>query len=85
MKTRRDSVDVVKIEPMLISVSDAAKLLGVSRSKCYEMIAAGTLPHLKIGSDFRLPVDGLKRWVDEHTHGGGSGPQNGAQRATEAP
>jgi excisionase family DNA binding protein len=37
------------ILPLLMSVSDACKTIGVSRSKIYELIAAGDLTVRKLG------------------------------------
>lgn len=37
------------VEQVLYSVADAAKALGIGRSKAYELIAAGTLDTVTIG------------------------------------
>jgi len=45
-------------------VPEAADSVGVSRAKMYELIAAGTIPSIKIGSSIRVPADALRAWID---------------------
>ena len=35
--------------PLLVSVNEAAKLLGISRASLYEMIRAGEIEHVRVG------------------------------------
>jgi excisionase family DNA binding protein len=49
--------------PKLVSVCQAAEILGVSRSTLYELIAAGAFPHIKIGRTIRVPRDAIDDWV----------------------
>ena len=55
------------LEPLLLRPIEAAKLLGIGRSKAYEMIAAGELPSVRLGQSIRVPLAALKAWIDEHT------------------
>jgi excisionase family DNA binding protein len=48
-------------------VAEAADMIGVSPSKMYELLAAGTVPSVRIGCSVRVPADALKRWIAEHT------------------
>ena len=43
--------------------SEVARVLGLSRSKTYELIATGELPSMKIGGSIRVPVDDLRVWI----------------------
>ena len=43
-------------EPLLVKVSDAARLLSISRSKAYELIASGKLGSVKIGQGGMIRV-----------------------------
>jgi excisionase family DNA binding protein len=54
------------IEPLLISASDAAQLLGISRSKYYELYNSGRLGVLpiKLGRRSLWRVSDLKEWVE---------------------
>ncbi|MGI8589089.1 MAG: helix-turn-helix domain-containing protein [Chloroflexia bacterium] len=54
--------------PLLLRPAAAAKMLSISRSKIYSMIAAHEIPHVRIGkSGIRIPAQALARWLDEHT------------------
>nr|WP_313393435.1 helix-turn-helix domain-containing protein [Sphingobium yanoikuyae] len=44
-------------------VPDACRMLGIGRSKLYELIAEGEIPTLKLGSSTLLPVAGIKAFV----------------------
>jgi excisionase family DNA binding protein len=45
--------------------AEAADVIGVSRAKAYEMIAAGQIPSVKIGGCVRVPVAALQSWIDQ--------------------
>jgi excisionase family DNA binding protein len=53
------------IEPLLINVEEAARMLGLGRSTVYELIASGEMPSVTIGAARRIPLAALKAWVDE--------------------
>jgi len=55
---------------LLVRVEEAARLCDVSRSRMYELIAAGEVPSVTIGRSRRVPVDGLRRWVESRIEGG---------------
>ena len=44
--------------------TEAADLIGVSRSTMYGLIAARAIPSVKIGGCTRLPLDALKAWIN---------------------
>jgi excisionase family DNA binding protein len=48
---------------LLLRPSEAAESIGISRSKCYELIAAGALPSLRVGGCVRIPVEALRQWI----------------------
>ena len=54
-------------QPLLLRATEVAELLGLGRSKVYEMIAAGDLPVTRIGTAVRVPKDALMDWVRENT------------------
>lgn len=58
------------IQPQLLNVNEAAKLLAVSRATIYELMECGELPSVWIGRARRIPTFALKayveRKVDEH-------------------
>lgn len=55
-----------KEEPAwLLKAEEAARLLGLSRSRVYELIASNELPSIMIGRSRRLRRDQLLKWLDE--------------------
>lgn len=46
--------------PVLLRVADAARLLSVSRTSMYQLIASGRVPTVKIGRSRRVPRSGLE-------------------------
>ena len=53
------------MERILLRAADVCEALGLGKSKVYEMIAAGTLPSVRIGRSVRVPADGLRRLIEE--------------------
>lgn len=47
-----------------LTVLEAARLLGVSRGKMYELIASGQVPSITIGKLRRVPLKEFREWVD---------------------
>lgn len=54
-------------EPLLLRVNQAAELLGISRSHCYELIQSGKLPTIRLGGSVRIPRAWLMQFVEEET------------------
>jgi excisionase family DNA binding protein len=57
----------VKLEKLTYSVDEAAEVLGVSRSKMYQIIKMDGFPVLALGGRRLVSVKGLARWVEEQT------------------
>ncbi|MGI8643270.1 MAG: helix-turn-helix domain-containing protein [Thermomicrobiales bacterium] len=53
------------LEPLLIRPETAARLLSISRSRLYELLASGEIPSLTIGHSRRIPRDALLTWIGE--------------------
>ncbi len=51
------------LAPRLLRVERAAKLLGISRSTAYELVASGELRSIKVGARRLVPVDELDGFV----------------------
>ncbi len=58
---------------MLLTVQEAAFLLGVKPTEVYRMISAGELPVFKIGRAVRIPVKQLKEYIQAARAGEGEG------------
>lgn len=50
--------------PLLLTVVEAARLLGVGRSTAYELLASGELESVHIGRSRRIPVAAVESYVD---------------------
>jgi len=51
----------------LLKALEVAKILGLGRTKVYEMIERGQLPVVRIGTAVRVPRKGLFDWIDGMT------------------
>ena len=51
------------MEALLVTPDAAAKALGISRSKLYELVTAQVLPSVKIGASRRLRTADLRAYV----------------------
>ena len=50
---------------LLISVAEAAGLLGISRNLAYDLVREGRIPHIKLGRRVLVPRLGLENWIAE--------------------
>lgn len=57
------------MDKILLKPIEAAELLGIGRTRIYEMLASGELPSIRIGRSIRVPVDALRKWVLQHQVG----------------
>lgn len=53
------------MEKLMVTVAEAAQMLGVCRNRVYELIYSGQLASVKMGRSRRIAVDELKRFVAE--------------------
>ena len=49
---------------LVVSVTEAAELLGISRGLAYELARAGQLPSLRLGRRLVVPRAALLTWLD---------------------
>jgi excisionase family DNA binding protein len=49
--------------PWLLDSREVARLLGISRTKTFQMMARAELPSLRIGRCVRVPREALLQWV----------------------
>ena len=54
----------------LIKSHDAAKLLGISERKLWELKASGELTYIQIGRAVRYSVTDLEQWIERNKCGG---------------
>ncbi|KUR72640.1 excisionase [Novosphingobium fuchskuhlense] len=51
------------VEPICVRVNDAARMIGVGRTKLYELIADGEVDTVKLGKSTRVITASLHRLV----------------------
>jgi len=52
-------------EPLFLSPLEAAGMLGVSRAKIYDLVAAGSLQAWRVGTSIRIPRRAIQELVDQ--------------------
>ncbi len=61
------------MEKLLLRVDEAAQMLGLGRTKVYELVSRGDLPSITVGTSRRIPAEDLRRWVAARSAAGGCG------------
>ena len=56
-----EAESVTAARPLVLSVDEAATLLGISRAHAYELVARGELAHIRLGRRVVVP----RRAIDE--------------------
>ena len=59
-----------QLEPLAVSAIEAARLLGVSKPKVYELMGREDFPAFKLGGRTLVSVEGLRAWVKAQTEKG---------------
>lgn len=52
------------MNPLLLRPEEAAQVLGISRSRFYELMSAGEVDSVKIGSSRRVTREALEHYVE---------------------
>ena len=63
MNTYRDYNEL----PLMLSVSEIEKVLGISRAGAYELVRSAGFPHIRIGNRIVVPRDKFIKWIDEQS------------------
>lgn len=66
-KRREERGGAGEREALLLKADEVAKLLGLGRTKVYEMMLTGELPVVPIGTARRVPRQGLLKWIEANT------------------
>jgi excisionase family DNA binding protein len=55
------------MEKLLLRVSEVAEVIGLGKSATYQLIAAGSIPCVRLGKgrSVRVSADRLRQWVEE--------------------
>lgn len=54
---------------LLLSVLQAAKLLGISKNLCYDQINEGRIPHVRLGRRVLVSRVALEAWIARESLG----------------
>jgi excisionase family DNA binding protein len=52
-------VTTPQVEPICVKVNEAARMIGVGRTKLYELIASGEIEAIKLGKSTRITTASL--------------------------
>ena len=52
------------MERLLLRPSEGAQVVGLSRSKFYELLSSGQIPSITIGKARRVVAEDLRAWVE---------------------
>ena len=55
------------VELICVRVNDAARMIGVGRTKLYELISSGELETVKIGKATRITTASLRAMIERST------------------
>ncbi len=61
------------MEKLLLTPTEAAEVLSISRSKLYELIGQGRLATVTIDTSRRVPSHALVEFIESLQHGDGKG------------
>lgn len=55
--------------PIMLSVTETATVLGISRTSAYELVKGNDFPSIKVSSRIVVPKDELQQWIQEQLSG----------------
>ena len=55
----------VMLQPLLLSIPEAAAVLRLSRAKVYQLIDVEGLPIVRFGRAVRVPHSSLQLWIEQ--------------------
>src|SRR5215207_2138834 len=64
-----------------LTVREAAAVLRISKSKAYELVSSGEIPHVRFGKVVRIPKSWLDDWLEGQRAGRPTPPHPGTMRA----
>lgn len=51
------------VEPICVRVNEAARMIGIGRTKLYELIASGEIEAIKLGKSTRITTASLHKLI----------------------
>lgn len=65
MKMSKSNYKTYDDLPLMLSVPDVAKVLGISRAGAYDLAHSKEFPSMKVGSRIIIPKDKLLLWIEK--------------------
>lgn len=63
------------MEKLLLRPTEVAELLGIGRTRAYELLSTGALPGvIRIGRSLRVSTEALRRWIAAQAQVAGDEP-----------
>jgi len=62
---RKDKMS--SLDKIAVSVTEAAKMLGISRTTMYNLAKQEEFPCVMIGHRMLIPLKGLNEWIDKNS------------------
>lgn len=62
-----DNAMVVPLERLTMTIPEAAKVLGISKSKMYDLARSDGFPTIMVGTRRLVSRKGLERWMEIQT------------------
>ena len=65
VKMNKSSYKTYDDLPLMLSVPDVAKVLGISRARAYELAHSRAFPSMKVGNRIIIPRDKFLLWIEK--------------------
>ena len=62
-----DALPAIADGPWLLENREVARLLGIGRTKTFQLMASGDLPTIRLGRCVRVPAAALSLWITAQT------------------
>ncbi|MBA2678101.1 MAG: helix-turn-helix domain-containing protein [Ktedonobacteraceae bacterium] len=63
-------METIKVPIMLLTVTQAAQRLNISRSLLYDLVLSGQIVSIKIQKARRIPISALEAFINKQLQGG---------------
>lgn len=63
----KPKVVLAAVEPLAVTVSEAALLLGISESTLRREVDTGDFPTVRFGTRVVIPLAAARKWLADHT------------------
>lgn len=55
------------MDRLLYRPAEVAEILGICRTRAYELINGGVIPSIRLGKSLRVPAESLRAWIGQQT------------------